>query len=908
MLRQRRPVRSLRSLHRRRLLVRAIAARLAGLRLSNAVWMHGGALLVGAAVIAVAVTVYDMRRVVLAGSLLETENLAIVLAEQTARSIQAMDIVLREVQEHIVASGITTPEEFTTVLNTRAVHEFLRDRADRLPQIDNLVLIDAEGLRVNYSRQWPVGPGSQADRDYTKHFAAEDDHGLFISEPALSRGTGVWNLYLVRRIEGPHHEFLGMVLASVPLTAFRQLYDSIKLLQNESIVLIRRDGAVLVRNLDPHGQDRGGTKMPAGSVWHRLVASGGGYYESPGVFDRITRIVAVQPLRDYPLVVDVAVSKDIVLTRWRTEATFIAVATVLAAGSLLLLLYSLRLQFRRLLASQRQLGKTSAEQQVTLESMDQGLLVVDADRRITLCNRRAAEILRLPSSVMATRPELTAVPELRWFVDLLGLGGPATAGLRGRQEQELDDGSIIECDCTPLIDGHGWVATCQDITARRRAEQQVAFMARHDELTCLPNRASFREKVEQAIDQADRALKAAVLCLDLDNFKGVNDTLGHPVGDALLRAVAERLNGCVRQCDSVARFGGDEFAVVQFGPERVEDVAILAQRIVDALATPYEVEGHQVLISTSIGIALIPEDGSDPDVLLRNADIALYRAKAEGRGTFRLFEPHMDAMLQERRALELDLRRALENQEFLLYYQPQVDAVTHRIRGFEALMRWRHPTRGLLGPATFIPLCEETGIIVPLGAWALREACREASTWPNDIRVAVNLSAVQFGSRGLVRIVSDALRESGLAACRLELEITESVLLENTDEALAILHALRDLGVTISMDDFGTGYSSLSYLRRFPFDKIKIDQSFVRDLSDSGDAAAIVRAITGLGRSLGMATTAEGVERCEQIAQLQDEGCNELQGFYFSRPVDRSAIAELLGRFNADRMELICPE
>ena len=365
----------------------------------------------------------------------------------------------------------------------------------------------------------------------------------------------------------------------------------------------------------------------------------------------------------------------------------------------------------------------------------------------------------------------------------------------------------------------------------------------------------------------------------------MNDTLGHPVGDKLLVEVADRLGACVRQVDTVARFGGDEFAVVQVGPERVEDVAVLAQRIIDVLSMPYDVDGHQVVISVSIGIALVPADGADPDTVLKNGDIALYRAKADGRGTFRFFEPAMDAMLQERRALELDLRRALEDSQFELFYQPQLDVRSRRIRGFEALIRWRHPTRGLLTPAAFMPLCEETGIIVPLGRWILREACREAVGWPDDIRVAVNLSAVQFGCRDLAQVVADALDEFGLSAHRLDLEITETVLLENTNEVLAILHALRDLGTTISMDDFGTGYSSLSYLRRFPFDRIKIDQSFIRDLPHSVDAAAIVRAVTTLGATLGMATTAEGVEMQEQILQLEAEGCGELQGYFFSRPV-----------------------
>jgi diguanylate cyclase (GGDEF)-like protein len=441
------------------------------------------------------------------------------------------------------------------------------------------------------------------------------------------------------------------------------------------------------------------------------------------------------------------------------------------------------------------------------------------------------------------------------------------------------------------------MATFEDITARRHAEQQVVFMARHDALTLLPNRTVFRERIETAVEHTNRATAAAVLYLDLDHFKIVNDTLGHPVGDLLLGMVAERLSGCVRQPDTVARFGGDEFAVVQIGPERVEDVATLAQRIIDVLSAPYAVDGHQVMIGVSIGIAMARADGSDPDTLLRNADIALYRAKEEGRGVYRFFAPEMDARLQERRKLEVELRTALINHEFELYYQPQVDLASNQICGFEALMRWNHPTRGLVTPNVFIWLTEEMGLIVPLGQWALREACREAMNWPHDVKVAVNLSPAQFNSHNLVRHVTEALIESGLPARRLDLEITESVLLVHNVENVGILHELRALGVHISMDDFGTGYSSLSYLRSFPFDKIKIDQSFVRDLPHDKDAAAIVGAITALGRSLGMVTVAEGVERPDQLERLRDEGCSEVQGYLYGKPAPTSSIPALFKQF-----------
>lgn len=439
-----------------------------------------------------------------------------------------------------------------------------------------------------------------------------------------------------------------------------------------------------------------------------------------------------------------------------------------------------------------------------------------------------------------------------------------------------------------------------DVTERRAAEMRIAHMAHHDALTGLPNRTLFRERLESELSRVKRGQELAVLCIDLDHFKDVNDTLGHPIGDLLLQAVAERVTCALRETDFVARLGGDEFAVVQTMVEDPRHVGALADRLVEKISEPYELDGHQVTVGASIGIALAPQDAREADTLLKSADMALYRAKADGRRTFCYFEPEMDARLQERRALELDLRHALLREEFELYYQPLVKLDTQNICGFEALLRWHHPERGMVSPADFIPIAEETGLIVPIGAWVLRRACEDAALWPANIRIAVNLSPVQFRARGLVEAVISALSNSGLDARRLELEITESVLLTENDANLAILHQLRDLGVAISMDDFGTGYSSLSYLRSFPFDKIKIDRSFVRDLGERSDCAAIVRAVANLGESLGIVTTVEGIETREQLDQVLAEGCGEGQGFYISAPVPIGETRLLLDQRRTD--------
>jgi diguanylate cyclase (GGDEF)-like protein len=433
---------------------------------------------------------------------------------------------------------------------------------------------------------------------------------------------------------------------------------------------------------------------------------------------------------------------------------------------------------------------------------------------------------------------------------------------------------------------------------RQHAEARIGFMARHDVLTSLPNRVLFAERLELALAQMGRGAGFAVHCLDLDHFKEVNDTLGHPFGDKLLCAVAERLKACVREVDTVARLGADEFAIVQRDVKQAADAELLARRIVEVVGKPYELEGQGATVGVSIGISLAPADGALGERLLKNADLALGRAKAEARGVWRFFEAGMDARVQARRKLELDLREALARDELALHYQPIYDLERERVSGFEALLRWRHPVRGMVSPAEFIPIAEDTGLIVSIGEWVLHQACAEATRWPEHVMLAVNVSPAQFVHGALLRAVGDALAASGLKAGRLELEITESVLLADSGTTFSTLNALRALGVGISMDDFGTGYSSLSYLRSFPVDKIKIDQSFIRNLSATDGSDMIVRAIIGLGRSLDLTITAEGVETEDQLARLRAEGCNEVQGYFFSPAVPSDQVLQLIERWS----------
>ncbi len=452
-----------------------------------------------------------------------------------------------------------------------------------------------------------------------------------------------------------------------------------------------------------------------------------------------------------------------------------------------------------------------------------------------------------------------------------------------------------------VFDGRdGYLVAAVDITERRKAEARIAHMAHHDGLTNLPNRDFYQDRLRQALERSQSGNKrVAVLCVDLDLFKNVNDSFGHPIGDRLLKQVSERLRSEVRGDNLVARLGGDEFAIVLASDVSPNEASDFADRLIAVLSARYDVDGIEVVVGASIGIALPPGDGATSEELLRNADMALYRAKSDGGGVHRFFEREMDRQAQTRRDMERDLRGAFANGEFELHYQPLVDIAADRISGFESLLRWRHPEKGMISPAEFIPVAEDIGLIIPLGEWVLREACSEAVKWPVDVKVAVNLSPVQFRGRNLVQAVISALAHSGLSPRRLELEITESVFLAETEANLAILHQLRELGVSISMDDFGTGYSSLSYLRSFPFDKIKIDRSFVKDLARRSDCVAIVRAISGLGRSLNITTTAEGVETVDQLDWLRAEGCNEVQGFLFSAARPAGEIEALLAGFGA---------
>jgi diguanylate cyclase (GGDEF)-like protein/PAS domain S-box-containing protein len=1114
--------------------------------------------LVALAVVAIGLALWGLRSDAIEDATNETGNIATILAEQTSRSVQVVDLVLSDIQERIAASHPALRDDQNALLGDKALNALLNERLARLPQAAAIAIVDANGKLVNTTRAWPTPSANLADRDYFNHFKTTADSGLYVSRPVKNAVNGEPTIYFSKRISGSAGRFDGVLLIGLNLKHFHDIYDSITSLRNQSFLFLRKDGVVLVRHPDP--LNRSGEMMPAASPWHQLVLQGGGHYRSPGYFDSEARLVAVRPVSRYPLVVNVAYSENAALARWRSRATSLGIATLLAVLCAVLLLRAVNTQFRRLFESETALEERKSrlamnsqlleaaklQLDAAVTNMSQGLCMFDEKQRLIVCNARYAELYGLDPQQVRPGMPLKEIVDLRYKVGscpamtkdeyLVWRNNIAVSDRPADTNVELMNGRIIGIRHRPLPEG-GWVATHEDITEarrreesfrllfdnnpvpmwvrdietlqflavneaaikhygysreqflemtlidlrlpeernkvvrtgvrastgtqqgeriwrhqtadgrkievvvysraltyegraaslvaitditarnlverelrrtrgfldsvienvpvsivvkeptdrrfilvnraaeqllgvsrdeligqsdddlfpeetearakapadtsplensaevsprqsvavdekmsirgrgerivnkkrftvcddsgtpqylvgviedvtdHRRAQKDLFHMAHHDALTGLANRVLFRTRLNEALVRARRqGHGVSAFCIDVDHFKTINDTFGHPAGDTVLRSVAERLQSCCRETDTVARLGGDEFAIIQDYVKGPGDTNALAQRILTVMSTAIRSGEHDLPVSTSIGVATAPADGDDADTVLKNADTAVYRAKADGRGAVRFFEPVMDARLQARRILESELRAALSRNEFELFYQPEIDAKTNEVSGIEALLRWRHPQRGMVSPAEFIPLAEEIGLIFPLGEWVLREACEEATRWPAHIKVAVNLSPLQFKGGSLASVVVKALTSSGLAPQRLELEITESVLLQENDENVAVLHHLRSLGVSVAIDDFGTGHSSLSYLRSFPFDKIKIDRSFVSELPDNLGCLAIVRAVARLANDLGMRSNAEGVETPEQLACLQGEGISEMQGYLFSPP------------------------
>lgn len=545
----------------------------------------------------------------------------------------------------------------------------------------------------------------------------------------------------------------------------------------------------------------------------------------------------------------------------------------------------------------------------TLGNMVQGVLLCDAETRVVVCNHAYLSLYGLSQEIIQAgcslrkllyhrkeRGSLTGDVESYYQAILKELEkGETTSTLI-----TTPDDRTIHIVNRPLKSG-GWVVTHEDISKQKKAESAVAHMAMHDPLTDLPNRSLFYQELEQAIAGSSPSGITAILLIDLDNFKTINDSLGHPVGDALLIVIAKRLQVVAGESAVVSRLGGDEFAIIKTGIISTKALAEQTEKIRKTIAAPCSVMGHSLDVDASIGIAIAPNDGENPEKLIASADLALYVAKDSGRGTYCFYKAEMGTRVKERQALERDLRTAIIEGQFEVFYQPLLNISTNKISCCEALLRWNHPTRGMVGPTEFIPVAEDSGLIVEIGEWVIRNACADAVSWPDNIDLAVNVSPVQFGNVNILQVITQALAHSGLPASRLKVEITEAVILDHSHEAEDILNKIKSLGAKIAMDDFGTGYSSLAYLHQFPLDQIKIDASFVNKLSDTPESTAIIRAVIDIAESFNMTTVAEGVETAEQLATLRKLGCEEIQGYHFSRVKSAADMLDMIN--NQDTFE-----
>jgi diguanylate cyclase (GGDEF)-like protein/PAS domain S-box-containing protein len=860
----------------------------------------GGTLLIAAIAIGATIMAGNFRERALRNSERELENTVLLLARHFDQQLDDLQVVQKDLMAFMRSNGIATADNYKRRMSGHDIHLMLKSKLEAMAYVGGINIFDADGNLINASAVWPPPVVNSADRAFFRAFKSSPHSPEMLVEPVYSRITGAWTTVIARKVAGPRGEFLGAIGRGIEPANFAKFFATVALGPDATIAMHHNDGTLLARY--PEAADLIGKNFKNGPAAQRQV------FELPRSTSRLTspidgqdRLIASRALTNFPLVIIASTTTSAALADWREQiAILIAVAglSVLAIAALLFLVVrKLSHQHR---ASRQRLTLEKQRLDTAVNNMTQGLLLFDSERQLIICNKRYLEMYGLSADivkpgcsfreVVAHRKETGSfVGDVDHYVETV----LRDVGHRNVMVISTPDGRSIQIVNEPVADG-GWLATHEDITERRRAEERITHLAHYDALTDLPNRTLFHDRLKRELIHLAPGRQLAVLYIDIDEFKSVNDSLGHMIGDELLKSVAASLAACARKSDFVARLGGDEFAIIQTGIEDTDDVMRLVSRIFQAIRSPYQCLGHQVTTDASIGIALAPQDGADIDQILKNADLAMYAAKAAGRRTYRFFEPDMEAEVRARRSLEMDLRQALVDGGFEVHYQPCLGLQSNAITGCEALVRWRHPQRGMISPAEFVPLAEDTGLINQLGEWVLTTACKEAATWPANVRLAVNVSPIQFKTGTLALKVMKALAESGLAADRLELEITEAVLIRDDEAALAVLHDLRAIGVRIALDDFGTGYSSLSYLQRFPFDKIKIDRCFITDIAEPEGSSCIVQAVVNIAAERHMTTTAEGVETEAQRDLLRELGCSEMQGYLFSPPKPAAEIRPML--------------
>ncbi|MGE5158998.1 MAG: EAL domain-containing protein [Gemmatimonas sp.] len=990
-----------------------------------------GGLLVLAIFVGTIVMVDGFRERAILNNERELQNTVMLLTRHFDQQFQDSEAVAAELIAQMRISAIASPESFRQRMSTPAANLILHSKVSALSYIGDVAIFDADGKLINWSRPGPVADISVAGRNYFKVLKASASADAVATEAARSYLDGSLITVVAHRLSGPGGVFLGVMSRRIDPSNYETFFASLSLGKGSAIAMFYRDGTMLARY--PHVDALIGRKLQRAPLLHKILTLGGQQtlrIESP--VDGLDRLGAGAPLSHFPIVVVATRTTAAALADWREQTRFLVVAAALSASIVALILFFIIRQIRQQnRETQLKLEEERQRLDTALNNMAQGLLLYDASARIVTVNQRYIDMYKLSREVV--KPGLHYYDLIQHRKDTGSFDGDVRAfcnpimrdvaqGKESRTIQEIADGRSFQIVNKPLKQG-GWVATIEDVTERRKLEQErdrnytflrqiidhipsqitvkdartrqyllvnsvaeyqfdvprdaivgktafdmlsrehaesvtadddralaspdgwfrdehpvdtrmigrryitcrrinvrdragepryiinvvddvterreadekIAHLAHYDALTDLPNRVLFREQIERELKRAEQGRQFALLYIDIDEFKGINDSLGHHVGDELLKTVASRIRACLKPDDLIARLGGDEFAVIQAAVTSTEDTVDFATRIHEAIRRPYQCLGHQLSTDASIGIAFAPQDGTELDQLIKNADLAMYAAKAGGRRTHRFFEPAMDASAKARLSMEQDLRQAMLDGGFEIHYQPLVDLCSGEVNGCEALLRFRHPVRGMVSPAEFIPIAEDTGLITDLGDWVLRTACHEAATWPRHIRLAVNVSPVQLKCQTLALRIAGALAASGLEPGRLEIEITEAVLIRDDEAALAILHQLRAIGARIALDDFGTGFSSLSYLKRFPFDKIKIDRCFVSDMSETDSSSSIVQAVVNIASALNMRTTAEGVETDTQRELLRKLGCTEMQGYLFSAPKPAAEVKQLFG-------------
>jgi diguanylate cyclase (GGDEF)-like protein/PAS domain S-box-containing protein len=996
------------------------------------VWLIvSGIILVAGIIVGTVVMVDEFRERALSNSERELENTVLLLTRHFDQQFEDCETITAGLIAQMRLSEIASPDAFRQQIVTAGAHEMLRTKANVSSFIGTVNVFDADGQLINSSNTFPVPSINISDRPFFHTLKSDPNGPAVIIEPARNPLTGTWTTIIAHRLNGPNGVFLGVMARRVDPINYEKFLASVVLGPGAAIAVFHTDGTMLARY--PHIEAMIGRKFRTAPLLKRVLDKGGLQtlrMDSP--IDEMDRLGAGARLERFPIVVVSTNTVSAALADWRAQTRFLITAAALSAVVIAIILFLLiRLINRQNQEAQQRIEAQKHQVDTALNNMTQGLVLYDASARIVTFNQRYIDMYNLSTDVV--KPGLHYYDliqhrkdtgsydgDVRAFCDpimrnisqgkanstimetpdggaYLVINKPLAAGgwvatieditERRRLEQErdrnhaflreiidhiptqitvkdaltrryvlvnsvaeeqfglrreeivgktpldlfdkplaerivADDDQALESAETLFIDEHSWesrilgprfitsrrlairdqagdprylINVVEDVTERRRANEKIAHLAHYDALTDLPNRVLFREQIEHELERANQGEQFALLYIDIDEFKGINDSLGHHVGDELLKTVAWRIRNCIKQDDLIARLGGDEFAVIQTAVGSTAEVETFVTRVYEAIRRPCECLGHQLSTDASIGIAMAPRDGTDLDQLIKNADLAMYAAKSSGRRVHRFFEAAMDASAKARLTMEQDLRQALVDGDFEIHYQPLVGLASGEVTGCEALLRWRHPDRGMVSPAEFIPVAEDTGLINELGDWVLRTACAEAATWPDHIRLAVNVSPVQLKCQTLALRITGALAASALKPSRLEIEITEAVLIRDDEAALAILHQLRAIGVRIALDDFGTGYSSLSYLKRFPFDKIKIDRCFVSDITEADGSSSIVQAVVNIAGALNMTTAAEGVETEPQRVLLRKLGCTEMQGYLFSAARPAAEVKTLFG-------------